>query len=47
MRKNNYKGNGIPCKIINEKNEMKYVTLSKSILDFPACFLDKKFDAFI
>ena len=47
LRKNSYKANRTPYEIIKEEDEMKYATLSKSILDFPTCILDKKFDAFI
>lgn len=47
MRKNSYKGNKTPYEIIKEEEEMKYATLSKSILDFPTCILDEKFDTFI
>jgi transposase len=47
MRKNSYKGNQTPWEIISAEDEPKYATLSKSILDFPTCILDEKFDAFI
>ena len=47
MRKNSYKGYKTPWEIISTEEESKYATLSKSILDFPACILDEKFDAFI
>lgn len=47
MRKNSYKGNRTPYEIIKEEDDMKYATLSKTILDFPSCILDEKFDAFI
>ena len=47
MRKNSYKGNRPPYEIIKEEDDMKYATLSKTILDFPTCILDEKFDAFI
>ena len=47
MRKNSYKGNRTPYEIIKEEEDMKYATLPKTILDFPTCILDEKFDAFI
>jgi len=47
VRKNSYKGNRTPCEIIKEENDMRYATLSKTVLDFPTCILDEKFDAFI
>ncbi|MCF6200907.1 MAG: hypothetical protein L3J42_02075 [Hydrogenimonas sp.] len=47
MRKNSYKGNKTPYEIIKEEDEMKYATLSKTILDFPTCILDEKFHSFI
>ena len=47
MRKNGYKGNKTPYEIIKEEKEPIYATLSKTILDFPTCILDEKFDAFI
>jgi transposase-like protein len=47
MRKNSYKGNQTPWEIISTEDEPQYATLSKSILDFPTCILDEKFDAFI
>ena len=47
MRKNSYEGNRTPYEIIKEEAEMKYATLPKTILDFPTCILDEKFDAFI
>ena len=47
MRKNSYKGYKTPWEIISAEDEPKYATLSKSILDFPTCILDEKFDAFI
>ena len=47
MRKNGYKGNKTPYEIIKEEKEPMYATLSKTILDFPTCVLDEKFDAFI
>lgn len=47
MRKNSYKGNRTPYEILKEEDDMKYATLPKTILDFPTCILDEKFDAFI
>lgn len=47
MRKNSYRGNRTPYEIIKEENELEYATLSKTVLDFPTCILDEKFDAFI
>jgi len=47
MRKNGYKGNKTPYEIIREEDDMKYATLSKTVLDFPTCILDEKLDAFI
>jgi len=47
MRKNGYKGNKTPYEIIREEDEMKYATLLKTVLDFPTCILDEKFDTFI
>jgi len=47
MRKNSYKGNKTPYEIIKEEDDLKYATLSKTILDFPTCILDKKFNTFI
>jgi len=47
MRKNGYKGNKTPYEIIKEEDDMKYATLSKTVLDFPTCILDEKFDTFI
>ena len=46
-RKNGYKGNRTPFEIIKEEDNEMYATLSESILDFPTCILDEKFDAFI
>jgi hypothetical protein len=47
MRKNSYKGNKTPFEIIKEEENIKYATLSKSILDFPTCILDEKLNPFI
>jgi hypothetical protein len=47
MRKNSYKGYNTPWEIISKENDIKYATLSKTILDFPTCILDKKFNQFI
>jgi len=47
MRKNSYKGNKTPSEIIKEEENIKYATLSKSILDFPTCILDEKLNPFI
>ena len=47
MRKNSYRGNKTPYEIIQEEEEMNYATLPKEVLDFPACILDEKFNAFI
>jgi hypothetical protein len=47
MRKNGYKGNKTPWEILQEYQETPYATLSKTVLDFPACILDEKFNAFI
>jgi len=47
IRKNGYRGNKTPYEIIREEDDMKYATLSKTVLDFPTCILDEKFDAFI
>jgi transposase len=47
MRKNSYRDNKTPWEIICEEDDLPYATLSKSVLDFPACILDEKFNAFI
>jgi hypothetical protein len=47
MRKNSYKGYDTPWEIILKENDIKYATLSKTILDFPTCILDEKLDSFI
>jgi len=47
MRKNSYKGYKTPWEIICEEDDPEYATLSKSVMDFPACILDEKFNAFI
>ena len=47
MRKNSYKGYKTPWEIISAEDDPEYATLSKSILDFPTCILDEKFNAFI
>ena len=47
MRKNSYKGNRTPLEIIREEHSRSYATISKEVLDFPTCILDKKFHSFI
>jgi len=47
LRKNHYKGDRTPLEILREEDNQIYATLPKEIMDFPACILDEKFDAFI
>lgn len=47
MRKNGYRNNKTPYEILQESDDANYATLSKTVLDFPVCILDEKFDAFI
>jgi len=47
MRKNGYRGNITPLEALRKEHNQNYAKLSKEILDFPSCILDKKFNQFI
>ena len=47
LRKNSYRGNITPLESLRSEANKNYAKLSKEILDFPSCILDKKFNQFI
>ena len=47
LRKNEYRGNITPLESLRNEHNKNYATLSKEIMDFPSCILDKKFNQFI
>jgi hypothetical protein len=47
FRKNQYKGNRTPLETLLEEDNPTCATLPKEIMDFPACILNQKLNAFI
>jgi transposase len=46
-RKNGYRGNITPLESLRKEYNQNYAKLSKEILDFPSCVLDKKYNQFM